>query len=101
MKNRSTGKKPRPADYRRLFQAIASLKSPAEAAAFLDDLCTPAELEAMADRWRAVQLLNEGRTYRDISELTGMSVTTVGRVARCLERGAGGYRQTVQRSGSR
>ncbi len=102
MKNRIAGKKPRPADYRRLCQALATLKTPAECSDFLTDLCTPAELEAMADRWRAVHLLQAGKTYRDISDSTGMSVTTVGRVARCLSMGSGGYQRALDRQpGSR
>jgi TrpR-related protein YerC/YecD len=79
-----------------LCEALAKLRDPAEIAAFLDDLCTPAELEALADRWRVVPLLLAGRTYRDIHDLTGVSVTTVGRVARCLTQGAGGYRSAAR-----
>jgi len=58
---------------------------------FLRDLCTPAELEAMADRWRVVPLLHQGVPYRKIHQLTGVSVTTISRVARTLEHGTGGY----------
>ena len=60
--------------------------------AFFQDLCTPAELQAMKDRWAVVELLNDGLTYRAIHDQTGVSVTTIGRVARCLMDGAGGYR---------
>lgn len=81
---------------RSLCEALAKLRDPADVAAFLDDLCTPAELEAQADRWRVVPLLLAGRTYRDIHDLTGVSVTTVGRVARCLTHGAGGYRAAAR-----
>lgn len=81
---------------RALCEALAKLRDPAEIAAFLDDLCTPAELEALADRWRVVPLLLAGRTYRDIHDLTGVSVTTVGRVARCLTHGADGYRAAAR-----
>ena len=35
-----------------LAQALAALKDASEIRAFLEDLCTPAELEAMGDRWR-------------------------------------------------
>ena len=35
--------------------------------------------------------------YREIHDLTQVSVTTIGRVARTLERGAGGYATAVQR----
>lgn len=74
-----------------LSRALAALERPADVRAFLEDLCTPAELEAMCDRWKVVPLLLEGVPYREIHERTFVSVTTIGRVARTLERGAGGY----------
>ena len=64
---------------------------------FLVDLCTPAELEALADRWAVVPLLAEGVPYRSIHDRTGVSVTTIGRVARCLDHGTGGYRAALER----
>ncbi|WP_240125061.1 YerC/YecD family TrpR-related protein [Thermomonas alba] len=82
-----------------LAYVLASLKDPAEVRAFLEDLCTPAELEAMGDRWRVVPQLLQGLPYREIHERTKVSVTTIGRVARCLERGAGGYRIAARRLG--
>jgi len=74
-----------------LAQSLAVLSRPEDVRAFLQDLCTPAELEAMADRWRVVPLLLKGVPYREIHELTQVSVTTIGRVARTLETGSGGY----------
>ena len=74
-----------------LAHAFSRLDETAEVLAFLPDLCTPAELEAMADRWRVVPLLIKGVPYREIHDLTQVSVTTIGRVARTLEYGAGGY----------
>ncbi len=80
-----------------LCSAVASLRDAGEAERFLQDLCTPAELEAMVDRWRVAQLLDQGMTYRDINEITEVSVTTIGRVARFLEMGTGGYRTVLDR----
>ncbi len=77
--------------------ALVKLRDAEEAVSFLRDLCTPAELEALADRWQVVQLLLEGLTYREIQQRTGVSVTTVGRVARFLSEGHGGYRRVAQR----
>lgn len=74
-----------------LAKALAGLSRPEDVRAFLLDLCTPAELEALSDRWRVVPLLLDGVPYREIHERTQVSVTTVGRVARSLEHGAGGY----------
>lgn len=80
-----------------LYRAITAMESPADVRRFLLDLCTPAELEALVDRWWVATLLDEGRSYRDISELTGVSVTTIGRVARFMDLGEGGYRIALQR----
>jgi TrpR-related protein YerC/YecD len=84
-----------------LYSALASLRDAGEAQRFLLDLCTPAEIEAMVDRWRVAQLLDQGLTYRDISEVTEVSVTTIGRVARFLELGTGGYRTVLDRFAER
>ena len=78
-----------------LAAALSGLRTPEQVRAFLEDLCTPAELEALTDRWRIVPLLEEGLPYREIHDRTAVSVTTVGRVARTLERGAGGYRAAL------
>jgi len=83
-----------------LSEALLSLQSQEEVKLFLEDLCTPAEIEAMVDRWRVAQLLEQGNSYRDIRELTEVSVTTIGRVARYMEMGSGGYRTALKRLGS-
>ena len=80
-----------------LAEALSALKGASEIRAFLEDLCTPAELEAMGDRWRVVPQLLQGLPYREIHERTLVSVTTIGRVARTLEHGAGGYGAAVRR----
>lgn len=99
MKRRSANDLPDAADgpLQALSDALAALGEVDEVRAFLEDLCTPAELEAMSDRWRVVPLLLKGVPYREIHDLTQVSVTTIGRVARTLERGAGGYATAVQR----
>ncbi|KGI77952.1 YerC/YecD family TrpR-related protein [Oleiagrimonas soli] len=74
-----------------LCKALLSLETVEEMRAFLRDLCTPAELEALTDRWSVVPLVLEGRTYRDIHERTAVSITTIGRVARFINQGNGGY----------
>ena len=86
---------------RTLSEALLSLESAQEVREFLEDLCTPAELEAMIDRWRVAQLLDQGYSYRDIREMTEVSVTTIGRVARFMELGAGGYRTALNRIGKK
>jgi uncharacterized protein YerC len=53
----------------------------------------------MVDRWRVAQLLDQGYSYRDIREMTEVSVTTIGRVARFMDLGTGGYRTALERTG--
>jgi TrpR-related protein YerC/YecD len=82
---------------RSLVNALLTLKSAEEYRAFLRDLCTPAELQAMADRWAVVECLQRDLPYREIHRLTGVSVTTIGRVARYLAQGNGGYALAARR----
>jgi TrpR-related protein YerC/YecD len=80
-----------------LFATIASLKSPAEAQAFLRDLCTRSELDAMAHRWQVAQLLDEGHPYLEVAKRAHASTTTVTRVAQWLRNGEGGYALALRR----
>jgi TrpR-related protein YerC/YecD len=82
---------------KKLFTAVAALRTPEECRAFFRDLCTPAELQAMADRWSVVEYVQKGLPYREIHRLTGVSVTTIGRVARFVAAGNGGYVLAAQR----
>jgi TrpR-related protein YerC/YecD len=84
---------------RNLYSVLAALQSAEECRAFLRDLCTPAEIQAMADRWSVVEFLQRGLPYREIHRLTGVSVTTIGRVARFLSAGNGGYAVATRRMG--
>jgi TrpR-related protein YerC/YecD len=80
-----------------LFATIAGLESADEAERFFRDLCTLAELEAMAHRWEVVRLLEQGLPYLEIAQRTGASTTTVTRVAHWLRHGEGGYRLVLDR----
>lgn len=86
-------------DEQALFRALAALKSEAEAARFMRDLATPAEIEAFAERWRIARMLDAGEgSYREIAAVTGASTTTIGRVARFLrEEKHRGYRLVLDR----
>jgi len=84
-----------------LFRAILALDTAESLEALFTDLCTPAELEALIDRWRVVPHLLREEPYREIHDQTAVSVTTIGRVARTLQFGTGGYRQAFERLGSK
>jgi len=86
-----------------LFETIVALRNADECYNFLYDLCTPKEIADMADRWWVARLLEEGKlSYREIHAHTGVSVTTVGRVARFLQQEPfQGYRLMLDRRKSK
>lgn len=85
--------------YLPLEVALTRLDNPDDVKDFLIDLCTPAELRALSERWHVAQILNEGeKSYRDIQAETGVSTTTIGRVARFLrDEPHGGYRTVLDK----
>jgi TrpR-related protein YerC/YecD len=78
-----------------LNQAILTLRTEEECANFFRDLCTPAEIKAMQERWQVAQLVSKGNSYRKISKDTGVSTATITRVAHWLKNGKGGYRLAI------
>ena len=70
-----------------------------EAHRFFRDLCTAEEIDEMARRWQVAKLLAKERPYREIAEETGVSTTTVARVAQWLHNGRGGYQTVLRRLG--
>ena len=79
-----------------LFETIMKLKSPEECCKFFEDLCTPAELRAMEQRFDVAVYLQQGLVYLDILEKTGASSATISRVRRSmLDGGAGGIMRDV------
>ena len=68
-----------------LNEVLLLLKNKNEVSDFLKDLCTPAELKALEERWAVAQLLYEDElSYREIAAKLKTSTTTVTRVARFL-----------------
>jgi TrpR-related protein YerC/YecD len=71
---------------RQLCEVLLTPHSPEEMARLLADLCTPAEVRTLAERWHVARLLEQGNlSYREIHDATGVSTTTIVRVARFLK----------------
>ena len=83
-----------------LADALVQLDDQDCARAFLADLCTPAEIHSLAERWQVARLLDAGElTYREIHDATGVSTTTIVRVARFLRQETNsGYRLLLDRA---
>ena len=84
-------------EHRDLFETVASLRTKEEAQRFLRDLCTRAELDAMAHRWEVAQLLEQGLPYLEVARQAHASTTTVTRVSQWLRNGEGGYQLVLRR----
>jgi TrpR-related protein YerC/YecD len=82
-----------------LYKAILELKTLEECRSFFTDLCTPSEIADFCDRWQVAQMLVQDTPYREIAAKTGVSTTTIGRVARFLHDGNGGYKTVLGRQG--
>jgi len=82
-----------------LAEALLTARTRAEVAKLLADLCTPAEIRTLAERWHVARLLDgTDLTYREIHDATGVSTTTIVRVARFLKQESNlGYRMALDR----
>ncbi len=81
----------------RLFETIRNLSDVEECYAFFEDLCTIKEIQDMTQRFDTAILLDEGMSYQEIAKKVGVSTATISRVNRCLEYGAGGYRNALDK----
>src|SRR5690349_25089112 len=86
-----------------LCVALLTPRSAGEMGRLLVDLCTPAEIRTLAERWHVARLLDgTDLSYRDIHDATGVSTTTIVRVARFLRQEPfQAYRMAMQRLGEK
>src|SRR6478672_13944949 len=86
-----------------LCDALLTARSRDEMRRLLVDLCTPAEIRTMAERWHVARLLDSSDLpYREIHDRTGVSTTTIVRVGRFLRQEPHqGYRQAIDKLGGR
>ena len=81
----------------KLYQAVLNLQTLEECEQFFEDLCTIREITDMAQRLEAAVLLDRKVSYQTIAKQVGISTATIGRVSKCLNYGAGGYRLALDR----
>ena len=83
--------------YELLIQALISLETKEECAAFLEDLMTRKEMADISQRLLVVKMLSEQAVYNKIVEETGASTATISRVNRAYVYGAGGYAKVLEK----
>ncbi|MBI4599741.1 hypothetical protein HY732_02360 [Candidatus Uhrbacteria bacterium] len=80
-----------------LTKALLALRTTDEARRFLVDLMTKKEIDELAKRFQAAQMLTEKIPYSVIVKETGLSSTTVARVSRFLQGTSSGYKTIIDR----
>lgn len=81
----------------RLFNAILELSSLEECSSFFEDICTIKEIQDMSQRLEVARMLNQNKSYTEISKETGASTATISRVNKCLVYGSDGYKRALEK----
>lgn len=72
-----------------LYELLANIDNSKDVEKLLDDLCTKKEVENMAERLYAAQLLLAGNTYTQVMSQVNISSATLSRVSQCVQYGKG------------
>ncbi len=80
---------------KRLIEAVLLLETPNEVRRFLRDLMTETEIEEFGKRLKTAEMLMDSIPYSTIEKETGLSSTTVARVAKWLNGREGGYKNII------
>ena len=80
-----------------LYGALARVNSGGDMEFVLEDLCTYKEVEQMAQRLKAAELLIDGKTYSEVITATSISSATLSRVSKCVQKGNGGYKKLLSK----
>lgn len=78
-------------------EVLSQLDTREEIQRFLKDLLNRQERLMFIRRLQIAQMLEEGRTYRDIMKELGAGPATIGRIQRWLEFGRDGYKRAIKK----
>lgn len=73
----------------RLFELLAKINNAEDIEKLFEDLCTKKEVENMAERMYAAELLLQGNTYTQVMSQVNISSATLSRVSQCVQYGNG------------
>ena len=72
-----------------LFALLTKIDNIQDMKSLFEDLCTKKEVENMAERLHAAELLMEGNTYTQVMSQVDISSATLSRVSQCVQYGKG------------
>ena len=81
----------------RLCQALAQIRNPEEAAAFLTDLLSQSEINMIAKRLKIAEKIITGSSYEGITDELKVGHNTIARVGEWLKVSGVGYRTIIER----
>ena len=81
----------------RLINLIRAFKTPDGLRLFLDALLTEKEIEQLVKRLNTVTLLYAGAPYEFITEMTGMSSTSISRLSKAMVNKKGGFWEAIRK----
>ena len=81
----------------RLFNTILKFENLEECSNFFEDICTIKEIQDMSQRLEVARMLNQNKSYAEISKVTGASTATISRVNKCLVYGSDGYKTALEK----
>ena len=82
---------------KKLAKAFLSLKTEIDMLNFMRDLLTVEELSEFSNRLEAMKMIEKKIPYREIAKKTGMSTTTITRIAHWLKHGEVGYEKILKK----
>lgn len=86
----------RTAELDNLLDVLGAMEDPDEIYLLLEDLMTIREIKEISQRLAVAHMLDAGKPYTVIEKETGASATTITRVSKALNYGAGGYRRALE-----
>lgn len=72
-----------------LYALLAKIDNVQDIENLFADLCTKKEVENMAERLHAAELLLSGNTYTQVMSQVNISSATLSRVSQCVQYGSG------------
>lgn len=81
-----------------LCHLFATARTTEAVAGILQELLSPHELDALAERWQIVQLLLDGCSQREVRDRLQVAIATVSRGARVIKYGSGRLQKIYARS---
>jgi Trp operon repressor len=82
---------------RDIYELFASVGNEKEAQMLLEDILTPQELSAIAERWQLIRELAKGTPQREISSKLKLSISKITRGSRQLQYGSGGFQYFLKK----